>query len=97
MVGYDAKIYFYVSLNLTCSEDDFLRRLGKVVHRLKQQHLVVIKPSNPLPPLGLGVYSREGMEVGRVHDIIGNLRSPYAVLKLHDVKFFNVEDFFIKD
>ncbi|MCX8204488.1 MAG: Gar1/Naf1 family protein [Candidatus Nezhaarchaeota archaeon] len=58
-----------------------MRRLGRILHILKNG-LLLVKLQDPRPPLiGSNVLSRDGEVVGVVRDVIGNVSSPYVVVK----------------
>ncbi len=58
-----------------------MRRLGYFLHKTPSGRLVV-KLSSPKPPrLGARVLNSRGEVVGVVVDVIGPVRSPYAVVK----------------
>jgi rRNA processing protein Gar1 len=70
---------------LTLPEDDSLRRLGRLLHVLKQApSSILVKSFSPPPPIGSRVLNREGEVVGVVYDVVGNVASPYVVVRLSE-------------
>lgn len=58
-----------------------MRRLGYFLHRSPSGRLIV-KLSSPKPPrLGSKVLNSRGEVVGVLVDVVGPVRSPYAVVK----------------
>ena len=60
-----------------------LARLGRVHRKAKTGYLVVrVEDPGKRYRLGLKVVMEGGKEVGRLVDLIGNINSPYALVKL---------------
>ena len=75
-----------------------MRRLGYFIHRSSTGKLVV-KLVSPRPPkIGVRVLNSKGRVVGRVIDVIGPVRSPYAIVKptLSGVKLREYEELYLK-
>ncbi|MEM1623274.1 MAG: Gar1/Naf1 family protein [Sulfolobales archaeon] len=63
------------------SDGERLKRLGYFLHKTSSGRLIV-KLSSPKPPrLGSKVLSSRGEVIGVLVDVIGPVRSPYAVVK----------------
>lgn len=58
-----------------------MRRLGYFLHRAPSGKLIVKMYSPKIPKLGSRVTDSRGRYVGIVVDIIGSIKSPYAVVK----------------
>lgn len=75
-----------------------MKRLGYFLHKNSSGRLVV-KVSSPKPPrLGSKVLNSRGEVVGVLVDIIGPVRSPYAVVKplRPDVSVFEHEELYVR-
>ncbi len=59
-----------------------MRRLGEV-YRVARNKYIVVKIDDPerLPRLGVKVFDEYRREIGRLLDIIGPVKQPYAVVK----------------
>jgi len=58
---------------------------GKVFTISKQGHIIV-KLEGPIPRLGSKVYDKNLRTVGFVVDVIGNVKSPYMVVRPFESK-----------
>lgn len=58
----------------------FLRIAGKVF-TISKQGRIVVKLENSVPRLGAKVYDKDLRNLGVVVDVIGNVKSPYMVVK----------------
>jgi len=58
-----------------------LEKLGRVMHRTRNGYIVVVLSGEKLPPLNTPVYREGARRVGVLLDIIGPVKTPYAVVK----------------
>lgn len=56
-----------------------LRRIGHALHYTKLKNLVV--KLSQIPPLYITVYTYTMKKVGVLYDVIGNVNSPYGLVK----------------
>lgn len=56
-----------------------LRRIGYALHYTKLKNLVV--KLSQVPPLYIPVYTYTMKRVGTLYDVIGNVNSPYGLVK----------------
>lgn len=75
-----------------------MRRLGYFIHKTSSGRLLVKLVSTKPPKLGSKVTNSRGELVGTVIDVIGPVRSPYAVVKLsrQDAVVREFEELFIR-
>lgn len=75
-----------------------MRRLGYFLHKAPSGKLIIKITNHRVPRLGSKVVDSRGRLVGTVVDIIGSVKSPYAVVKPADkeVELRSYEELFIK-
>lgn len=76
--------YFLVPLK-NSKKPQFLRIAGKVF-TISKQGRIVVKLENSVPRLGAKVYDKDLRNLGVVVDVIGNVKSPYMVVKPFESK-----------
>jgi len=57
------------------------RKLGVVLGISSQRNLIVRMENDEIPKLGSKVFDKKKREIGSIFDIIGPVKSPYAVVK----------------
>ncbi len=73
-------------------------RLGYFIHWTPSKKMLVKMTTKKLPKLGVRVINSSGRVVGRVVDVIGPVKSPYAVVKpvRRDIDLKTYEELYIK-
>ena len=61
-----------------------MKTVGRIVHVCGRRMLVVAVDASQLPPLSATVVDRRHRPVGRVVDLFGNVKRPYAVVLCAD-------------
>ncbi len=66
-------------------KSQILRIAGKVF-TISKQGRIIVKLEGPIPRLGLKVYDKNLRTIGFVVDVIGNVKSPYIVVRPFESK-----------
>lgn len=61
-----------------------MKAVGRIVRVCGGRMLIVAVDAAQLPPLYVPVVDRRHRPVGRVVDLFGNVKSPYAAVLCHD-------------
>ena len=70
-----------LSKPLDGSDEDSLRRLGKILHLSKSRSLIVRCDESRFVKLGTKVCDSKLKEIGRVQDLFGPVTSPYVAVR----------------
>jgi len=92
------KWYRFILYQKLLSNGERLKRLGYFLHTTSSGRLIV-KLSSPKPPrLGSKVVNSRGEVIGVLVDIVGPVRSPYAVVKpvKPEVSVSSYEELFVR-
>jgi len=63
------------------SDEDILRRLGKILHLSKSQSLIVKCDESLFSRIGTKICDSKLREIGRVNDLFGPVSAPYVSIK----------------
>ena len=61
-----------------------MKTVGRIVHVVGRRTLIVAVDAAQLPPLYVTVVDRRHRPVGRVVDLFGNVKRPYAAVLCRD-------------